>query len=157
MITNVRVVSRYIALGRDTYRALTYRYCIDISPYRLIPSTVNNAYWWLNKFCDVIINWWKGKPSGKTTHWFNFFKQKQNSSTVCISIRPVLVAPSLQMGSYGTNFMDIAPSGGQYWYQEDLFTGSMASFANTFLSGTYRWPDYVSLEIRCMHFMLDHS
>ena len=34
---NVKVVSRYIALGHDTYREPPYRYCIDISPYRLIP------------------------------------------------------------------------------------------------------------------------
>ena len=38
LITNVKVVSRYIALGHDTYREPPYRYCIDISPYRLIPS-----------------------------------------------------------------------------------------------------------------------
>jgi len=36
---NVKVVSRYIALGHDTYRESPYRYCIDISPYRLIPSS----------------------------------------------------------------------------------------------------------------------
>ena len=35
---NVKVVSRYIALGHDTYREPPYRYCIDISPYRLIPT-----------------------------------------------------------------------------------------------------------------------
>ena len=35
---NVKVVSRYIALGHDTYREPPYRYCIDISPYRLIPN-----------------------------------------------------------------------------------------------------------------------
>ena len=34
---NVKVVSRYIALVHDTYREPPYRYCIDISPYRLIP------------------------------------------------------------------------------------------------------------------------
>jgi len=38
LITNVKVVSRYIALGHDTYREPPYRYCIDISPYRLIPN-----------------------------------------------------------------------------------------------------------------------
>jgi len=37
LITNVKVVSRYIALDHDTYREPPYRYCIDISPYRLIP------------------------------------------------------------------------------------------------------------------------
>ena len=37
LITNVKVVSRYIALGHDTYCEPPYRYCIDISPYRLIP------------------------------------------------------------------------------------------------------------------------
>jgi len=31
-----------IALGHDTYREQPYRYCIDISPYRLIPSG-----WWM--------------------------------------------------------------------------------------------------------------
>ena len=36
---NVTVVSRYITLDHDTYRGLTYRYCIDISPYHLIPNT----------------------------------------------------------------------------------------------------------------------
>jgi len=35
---NVKVVSRYIAMGHDTYREPPYRYCIDISPYCLIPS-----------------------------------------------------------------------------------------------------------------------
>jgi len=35
---NVKVVSRYIALAHDTYREPPYRYCIDISPYRLIRS-----------------------------------------------------------------------------------------------------------------------
>jgi len=41
LITNVWVVSRYIALGHDTctctYRGPTYRYCINISPYCRIP------------------------------------------------------------------------------------------------------------------------
>ena len=34
---NVKVASRYIALGHDAYREPPYRYCIDISPYRLTP------------------------------------------------------------------------------------------------------------------------
>jgi len=37
-ITNVTVVSRYIALEHDTFRGPAYRYCIDTSPYRLIPN-----------------------------------------------------------------------------------------------------------------------
>ena len=36
LITNVKVVSRYIALGHDTYREPPYRYCINI--YRHIVS-----------------------------------------------------------------------------------------------------------------------
>ena len=85
------------------------------------------------------------KPHTDLTFTF-LYNITQNTSIIS-------VAPSLQMGSYGANFMDIAPSGGQYCYQDDLFTGSMASFAKPFLSGTYRWPDYFSLEIRfAFHF-----
>jgi len=42
---NVKVVSRYIALCHDTYREPPYRYCIDISPYRLIPTGVTILHW----------------------------------------------------------------------------------------------------------------
>jgi len=38
LITNVKAVSHYIVLVHDTYREPPYCYCIDISPYRLIPS-----------------------------------------------------------------------------------------------------------------------
>jgi len=48
---NVKVVSRYIALGHDTYREPPYRYCIDISPYRLILIVKHVDY-----FCTCVKN-----------------------------------------------------------------------------------------------------
>jgi hypothetical protein len=51
----------------------------------------------------------------------------------------ISVGPQLQMGAYGTNFMDIAPPAGQYCYQDEIFPASMAtSFGKTFLSGPFR-------------------
>ena len=51
---NVKVVSRYIGMGHDTYREPPYRYCIDISPYRLIPSV--NSIITVSFFCLVKTN-----------------------------------------------------------------------------------------------------
>jgi len=56
-ITNVKVVSRYIVLGHDTYREPPYRYCIDISPYHLIPS--------VQFYCESILF------HGHTILWLN--------------------------------------------------------------------------------------
>ena len=59
LITNVKVESRYIALGHDTYREPPYRYCIDISPYRLIPSANRIHLTYLSKpHCPCLLNTW---------------------------------------------------------------------------------------------------
>ena len=57
---NVKVVSRYIAVGHDTYREPPYRYCIDISPYRLIPNiegkfTCHVQEWPRNKLPTMVL------------------------------------------------------------------------------------------------------
>ncbi|XP_052799431.1 DNA-binding protein RFX6-like [Mya arenaria] len=117
-------------------------------------SSVSGSYWTdgrpTHSFNDPYQHYNKLNPTYDTFNKTSLLRNNAYQDTIARSTfeppRPYYrsphdnfqVGPSLQMSSYGANFMDIAPSGGQYCYQEDLFTGSVASFAKPFLSGPFR-------------------